>query len=198
MRTIETFLPVFPGFYNTIFEPFVEPEIDYINEKRIALGLPEIDFDEIDFDFKTYMIGVGKQCCDTIERELKYIFPEILIEFQEIKSPKEYNFTNDSINCAITINIDSLMGYLVNHSDEFQKYTHERYTSRSGFVSFYSDGYKDWIEYLKSGNRLSHVIGSCLDFVCNNEGIDPETLRDQSCNETIEAKNYDELVPDYL
>ena len=50
----KTFLPVFPGFYGTIFEPNESDEIDYINEVRQEAGLERVDDYSIEFDHSGY------------------------------------------------------------------------------------------------------------------------------------------------
>ena len=42
--SFETYLPVFTGFYGTIFEPDESSEIEGINELRESKGLKPIDY----------------------------------------------------------------------------------------------------------------------------------------------------------
>ena len=53
--SVGTYLPVFPGFYNTIFEFNDEDqEIDYYNDERESKGLSELEYDQFDFDYRAY------------------------------------------------------------------------------------------------------------------------------------------------
>ena len=69
MITFKTFLPVFPGFYSTIFESNGEDqEIDEINNLRTEKGLEPITFDDCDFNYAEYENEVSKECTNFIEQ----------------------------------------------------------------------------------------------------------------------------------
>ena len=53
---VNTWLPVFPGFYSTIFgcDSEADNEIYNINGERGELGLPDIDYDSVNFDYDSY------------------------------------------------------------------------------------------------------------------------------------------------
>ena len=55
MKKIETYLPLFPGFYGTIFEPYEDSEIDCINEVRKEKGLDEIRCSDRDWETRVNM-----------------------------------------------------------------------------------------------------------------------------------------------
>ena len=63
--------------------------------------------------------------------------------FESLKSPREYNFTTDRIFCQI--GYAELCG-IVKTFDlaEFSAYVRERFTSRDGFISYYSADLADW------------------------------------------------------
>ena len=69
MKT-ETFLPVFKGFYGSIFEPDETNEIDYINELRAEKELPEIDYDDCKFNYSEYYKDVSICLVNEIAGEL--------------------------------------------------------------------------------------------------------------------------------
>ena len=70
MNKIKTFLPVFTGFYNTIFEPNESSEIDNYNQLQGA----DYNYDDFEFDYEDYRKRVAEQCVESIEIELDLIF----------------------------------------------------------------------------------------------------------------------------
>ncbi len=197
---IETWLPVFPGFYSTIFEPDEDNEIDDINSQRESKGLKPADFDKMKFDYDDYHERVSKACVNFIHNELKDVFKShIDVNYQSLTSPKEYNFDNDAINIEIIINkafLDELRSYLTNYKKEFDTYIQDRYTSRPGFSSFHSNDGEVWLnEYFKEIQDNGHYLGAILEFVCRNEDINQDNMFDDICSEAyLTATNYDELI----
>ena len=104
-KTIETYLPLFPGFYNTIFEPYEANEIEYINTERKAKGLEPLEYNDFSFDYDGYYKDVAEKCCEYIENELKELGLITELKYQCVSSPKYYNYSNDSIYIEITPNI---------------------------------------------------------------------------------------------
>lgn len=185
MKTIETYLPIFPGFYGSIFEyEDEEQDIENYNEENNT----DLNYNDFEFDYTEYHNRVSKKCCEIIERELKYNFPSIIIKFQKLRSPKEYNFFNDSVDVKIEISekdFDNLILFLgVNFTNEFQEYLKENYSSRSGFTSFYSTDINIWFdEYLKT-DKINHCFGSMLNFFLLNEGFTDYDLHSHLDGET--------------
>ena len=140
----ETWLPVFPGFYGTIFEASEDYEIDCINEVRESNGLDPLTWDDIEFDYSQYETDVVESCINVLECELTDFVSRI--KLQCINSPKEYNFANDSANIEIKIKPMEISKFINTNFDSFTKYIHDRYTSRSGFWSHYSNNANDWKE----------------------------------------------------
>ena len=192
MKT-ETYLPVFKGFYGSIFEPDETNEIDYINEQRAEKELNEIDFDDCEFDYSKYYLDVSKYLVDEIESELSEYVESI--EFQELKSPQFYNFTNDYINVIIKPKPDAIINYIKTYKSEWEKYLLDNYKSYDGFISRYdcfpeSD---DWNNYNIINGR--HQLGSVLNFIAENEGINELDVWDWIVgNVSLDCTNYSELI----
>jgi hypothetical protein len=200
MKTFKTFLPVFPGFYSTIFEPCEDSEIEYINEQRGEKGLPLVQWDAIQFDYKDYYNRVGAKACNYIENVLNDIFgvKNIDICFEAIQSPKFYNLTNDSINCTIKIDKNIVLEYLKKNKEALQPYFTDTYTSRDGFISSYAPHIDIWIyDYFTEIDTNRHIMGAILDAIILNEVSDPNEDMYYHCAEEIgnvSALNYTELV----
>jgi hypothetical protein len=107
MKKVETYLPVFPGFYSTIFEPQEDNEISYYTEMRKDSGLTPVKFEQFVFDYESYQNDIAEACCSFLAEELKGFVSKISLQY--ITSPKEYNFSNDSFNVVIDLSKDNLL-----------------------------------------------------------------------------------------
>ena len=170
MKQIETYLPVFPGFYNTIFEP---DETDWLEENNV-------EWENMNFDNEEYQNDVARAVCNTMASELLDYVDSI--EFEAVASPKFYNYTNDTINVKIGLtekNIIAIGNCIADNKKDFEQFLIDRYTSCSGFISSYPNDIASWSE-LTSGFRVfsndGHHLGAILEFVCEIEDVDQETL----------------------
>ena len=194
---VETYLPVFSGFYGTIWEASEDQEIDYINELREEKGLEPVDFDAIDFDYAGYNLHAAKEVTNAVEDLLKDYVKSI--NFQKLVSPREYNFANDSINVEIELtqkNVAKIKAFLKDNKEDFATYLHEHYTSCSGFISSYPNTIEDFCGNLKEALQHRHKLGSILNFIAMHEdGNDTELNLYYRCNDlNLSATNYSELI----
>jgi hypothetical protein len=169
MKTIKvkTWLPVFPGFYGTIFEP----ETDTVIEDPYT-------YDDYDFDFAGYEQDCSKECCIAIQEKLKQKGFNCKIQFEQLRSPREYNFSNDAIDVTVKITsafITRLQKFC--QLSTFATYL-ERYKSCSGFISSYSHYASDWLTYIDADYLTDnpHILGSLLEFVLQTVEYDSEAL----------------------
>lgn len=178
-RTEATWLPVFPGFYNTMFnteEDYVRYETELtLDEKReyysavFSEGVTEEFFDEYFWECLTNRDTAMESVSEHICEALKNIDPIGVIKavgYESLSSPKFYNFSNDSINCKITFDQQVLQKYVDDNIEAFTEFIEQRYTSRDGFSSWHSNDVKDWRNMSELGE---HSIGSVLEFVFLNE-----------------------------
>jgi len=181
----ETYLPIFQGFYGTLFESdhLEEQAIENLNEDRAENKLKPVEWDDVEFDYQDYMHHASLECCGAIERQLQYIDKSIVIEFQKIVSPREYNFTNDSIDIEVTIdNYNIILKYVEDNKEAFNAYIKECYTSYDGFTSFVTNNPVEWLNEFKTGVKEEHKLGSLLNFILINEEYDSSQLYDD-CND---------------
>jgi hypothetical protein len=172
MAKIKSYLPVFPGFYNTLFEA---------NEDHIIEG--DFSYDDYEFNYADYSLDMAKGCCNAIEAQLNELGFNVGIEFENVYSPREYNFTNDSINCTYVIKpgcITAIRKYLKANFAAFEVYTKGRFTSRSGFISFYSNDPTVWVDLvnIKSLSDKGVYLGTLFDFILLNEDYNSGRLRE--------------------
>lgn len=154
---VKTYLPLFSGFYDSHWD---EPCFD--GEEEI-FDLPEGSYFEEFVNWNDYHTHIAKEMCN----EVQYLLSDFVsnIEFECIRSPKYYNFENDSINCEITFNKPKVKQYLKDNFSLFKDYIKLMYTSRDGFISSYSNDATEWMK-----NWDEHKVGSILEFICKNEG----------------------------
>jgi hypothetical protein len=199
---VETWLPVFSGFYGTIWEGDREEEleIDGINEKREELGLSPVEWDAVEFDYEGYMKDVCERLTRYIGEELKRKGLIAGYRFQSIRSPREYNFTNDAVDVEYTLvkeNVRAIGRYLMHHRKAFEEYVKETYTSRSGFVSSYSNDAGVWLKDIQDTVTHRHKLGSVLNFILLNEDDEIEVYAYEQLSGngvTVQALNYAQLT----
>lgn len=206
MRTtkVSTWLPLFSGFYDSIWDSNYdeERELDWINEQRIEADLPEVTWDDVEWDYKGYQKAV-------VEGVTKYI-GEALVEDKFIKaykleklvSPREYNFATDSIHVQMTVTNESkrhMRAYIDAHLTAFTKYLKDRYTSYDGFHSSYSNDVNDWLDDFDATVTHRHKLGALLEFILRHD----DQVREEDIHEylsgngvTVQASNYSKLVPE--
>jgi hypothetical protein len=206
MKTIiKTYLPVFTGFYNTLFECDNEDiEIDNINEKREEIGLDKIGYDDCDFNYKEYHISVANECVDGVEAKLKEVLGDgVTIKYESLYSPREYNFTNDSINVEIEFTKDihqKIIDILKDNEDSFKAWVKEKHSSCDGFISWNSNNYKDWMNTItkledEEDNRIEYKFGAILGFILEQvEEWSDEDLYNAIPIPLVEITNYNELT----
>lgn len=197
MKKIETWLPVFSGFYNTIWEPQTDTEIAYINERRNEGGFAPIGYNDCEWDYSGYQErvaeGVTKRVgAATIDAGLIQA-----IEYQRIKSPKEYNFRNDSIDVVVTLtrgNEKAILSFLKVNETTFSAYLKEVYTSYSGFISHYPNIIAPFMADSPLNDK--HKLGAILNFCCGVVQVDEMTIYEDLTGNgvTLEASNYSALI----
>tara|TARA_R110000787_G_C13427322_1_gene445332 strand:+ start:410 stop:1120 length:711 start_codon:yes stop_codon:yes gene_type:complete len=181
--TAETWLPVFNGYYNTFFDgsdSFVDYETQ-IDESEYKEYYKELFKAGVTYDFFQNELYQYCDFKDSYNEASEYITNALLnlenngiilnTEYQKTVSPKEYNFTSDSINCEITYNARKLKDYINDNFEAYTKYISDRYTSCDGFSSFHSNDVNDWLDFRNLG---SHSLGSVLNFVLLNIDSDAE------------------------
>jgi len=184
---IGTWLPVFPGFYGTYFdgEVMYESEENYIEEHVKPEALAAVMIENFHNSnagtklWKDYTESTAKQCVKLIEKELKHKGFVESIKFEEISSPKFYNFSNDSINIEVVFsaeNIQAIRHFVSEHFAEWKTYLKETYTSCSGFMSHHSNvpGAEEW--FVDNALNDKHNAGSILEFLCGELKINSEFL----------------------
>ena len=159
----DTFCPLFPGFYGTLFEYEGEGnDIEEYNREHDT----DFDWDDFDWDYQDYRNRVAKAFVNRLENELNHILP-IKMEFQEVYSPKEYNFINDAINVSVELNLSVLLAHIRAKKELAAQYFINKYTSCSGFISFHSPNIDTWLNKAYILQDSKHRVGALLDCLCS-------------------------------
>lgn len=203
---INTWLPVFPGFYNTLFD--ISDDLYRFQSDLVENKLVDEKF-ELNFNYAGLNNEICKNCCEWVMKNLPKESGIISVKLQEIRSPKEYNFTNDSANIEIEIDREKFAewfnNYLKDWNSKWDKHLLNHYMSRDGFMSFYSSDYEEWAEITKNykfdeenDDKIAngvHSLGRILEFYLENEGYDEESLY-YYATESICADSYILNFPD--
>jgi hypothetical protein len=97
------------------------------------------------------MLEISKDCVEKVSEKLNDFGINCGIKFEEIISPREYNFTNDSINCEIIFkDFNQVLNLLKENEETFRDFVKYNYSSRSGFISFYSNDSDEWMEDMQT------------------------------------------------
>ena len=195
MNTIKTHLPIYNGNYGTIWEdaPNEEYEVEYINELRAEKNLNPIEFDDVEFDYKTFYNELSELITNEVEFQLKdYVHS---IEYFKLNSPKYYNYSNDFIECEIAPNMEAIKEYINKYQEEWSQYLKDNYTSYDGFISFHSNDHKSEEWELNTACKDYHKLGAILGFIAQNEDIKEFDIYDSVIgNISIDILNYDTLI----
>lgn len=198
--TTETFLPGFPGFYETSFEFNSEDmEIEHINDERTRIGLEPIDYEDVKWDFKPYRQAVCKRACAHIEEQLGEIGLECEITFKELHQPREYNFGNDLIIVDVDFDPEKLRKVLFECPlDAFLGFL-TQFQHQPGFTPFTETLAKTEPEYWKTTDFSGfHDFGLACDLLLQSHPDTDFSLDDFAEYATHECEvgieNYQDLT----
>ena len=170
-----TTLP-FSGFYNSKWSD----ELDNVENNFIENEV------ENDYTLDESEISAIVDKCRKYETQIQYVAQEYVgyfnekfkeefgidlgLRFESLKSPREYNFTSDVIYAYID---EDVVRRLLDDLEESKlaDMIRERFTSRSGFISFYPNHIEEWKEkpleewdYNEVGTVLEAYVAQVEDF----------------------------------
>lgn len=161
MKTQETRLPLFSGFYGTWYE-FDDESLDFPLDTIYKVH------------YKDYMEEVAKSHCSELTDS------DIIesIKFKSVWSPREYNFQNDEVDIEITYNEVELLQAIEEYNDSWSEWLADRFTRRSGFIPFYSNSPAEWAVKTKGYTELDGIeLHTMLEwYLTEVEELDEEYL----------------------
>jgi len=186
MHKTESWLPQFPGFYESVFgidyERIEEDIRETIEDEELAgLCIDEYHYTQestrVWEDWEKQVVKEFTKSVRSILRENGFI---VEITVQSLYSPKEYNFSTDSINVEYEFsedNLKAIQDYIKKNFQAWEKYL-LRYKSRDGFISYhdYFADNEEWIIDIDHALSDSHNMGSVLEFILLNMDIDDYCL----------------------
>lgn len=146
----------FMGFYNSWYNQEIdsiqEQESNYLEENQMDNPdgrLTESDFQDLFWRHTDYSIAHKEIAQKYVSFFNEYVKDECNIElgleFESMTSPREYNFQTDRIFAYIAI--EPAQELLDNvYKLKLSEVIKERFTSRDGFISHYSNDIEDWLE----------------------------------------------------
>ena len=153
MNKLESTIP-FDGFY----ESFISDDIDHQIGQQIEWDsdIYDLNEDEQQILWDSYLSINRSYFYNQIAEDYTNFYIEILnrrlkgftlkAKFNLITSPREYNFETDRIFIEIEENhaIDFIKYIIKNYKKELEEKIEDRFTSRSGFNSFYKNSLDLW------------------------------------------------------
>ena len=170
MNKLESTIP-FDGFY----ESFISADIDYQIGQQIEWDTDIYDLNENEQQilWDNYLSVNRSYLYNQIAEDYTNFYIEILnrrlkgftlkAKFNLLTSPREYNFETDRIFIDIEKNhaIDFIKYIIKNYKKELEKKIKDRFTSRSGFNSFYKNSLDLWTKDFKEWD--CNMIGTCFE-----------------------------------
>lgn len=153
-------LPCFPGFY----ESLLSHEIDHIEEQEAEwraeqdqeeqpehLRLTAREFADILWRCSDYSAAYHDLAREWVEA-FDYVVKDEIdlalnLEYESMDSPREYNFATDRVYAHIPWR-RVLRLFAISKADKHETLSdtiRRRFTSRSGFISFYPDDLQSWL-----------------------------------------------------
>ena len=197
----ETYLPLFSGFYGSIWELDLHYIDEEISQARQDKGLfSDYNVDDLKIDYESFENDVVQNFAQALQENLSEYNLIKSIDVQKIVHPAAYNFKNDSVDVAIEFYQENLSDFIYSRHESFCAYLKSRYTSRDGFISWYSNDFETWqsdTKHFSDFSKNGHILGAILDFVCQELKIEEFSLY-ESVMENIYPINYAENLDDII
>lgn len=122
----------FAGFYYSMWDREIDSWIDQQSEHT---GVP---VEDIKLDYGAAKRGIAKAYTEAFAEWLAETLEKpVTLEYEELSSPKYYNFETDRIFAKGVVFADILTELRSKDADTLAKAFRDAFTSRDGFISFY-------------------------------------------------------------
>ena len=183
---------LFSGFYESeLYNSDMLYNIAYNNQDEEEYKDKEWDFVEPD-GYTEYEKAVCKECVSNIFYLMEDNDAIKSMEWVELNSPREYNFTTDKLVCELEVDMDKIKKWCYETKrDAFNQYLKENYTSYDGFISFIPNNVKEFEQEKEDTDvMIDFYILSHLEEGCSTEGW--ERLREYN------AESAQNLIYNYI
>ena len=176
----------FQGFYDSIHSMHLEDTYNRYFEDDSGEEIEGLDVPCHDWNAKL-LTEYAKLYVTSFTAEIGLEFT-----FEELTSPREYNFGTDRIFCKISE--DSIIRMLKDTDQEtLERVIKDRFTSYDGFVSFYSNELADWPNRVIDwdANQLDTLLAAYIEV--NHDFEEIYSMDNASSNGHIDSIVFDEL-----
>jgi len=170
MNKLESTIP-FDGFY----ESFIDADIDHQIGQQIEWDVDTFDLNEneqqilwdnyLDINRSSFYNEIAEDYTnfyiDELNKKLKGF--TLKATYKCFESPREYNFSTDTIFIEIQENhaIEFIKYIIKNYKKELEEKIKQRFTSRDGFISSYKNSLDLWTKDSKEWD--CNMIGTCFE-----------------------------------
>lgn len=147
----------FSGFYETLHDSIIEDTFDGFFQDDSG----DVNGDLLNHAFSSVQFATAhrKYAAAYAVEFAEHI--EAALTFESMTSPREYNFSTDTIFCQISESeVHRIIATLPDGALAFK--AKERFTSRSGFVSFYSPDIAEWGDVSEWDHNQVGTVIECL------------------------------------
>lgn len=187
----------FDGFYNSIHDTAIDDaiescfnwnhekqeEIEITDATRNAIYMADIDWNAIRLEYcERYVAAFGDRF-------------GLTLTFEEMTSPREYNFATDRIFCKIPrVEISKIRKEVEKHKD-WPQYIRDNFTSCSGFWSNYENDCKheDWTRKDLDECQYGVIIKFWLNNIFPDMGIEGWDIEQYYLTEDFEMCNWESI-----
>lgn len=198
MNKLSINIPFFPGFYggalDSIIDNDMESEAENWREKEKENETPKHlyissrEYADMLFDCATYgdaQRQIAKDWLEILNNKIKdELSMTLKLEFEEMTSPKYYNFETDKVFAFIPeIKVKAMRGLCKMRDNDatLKEVIRERHTSYDGFHSFYDNQLGEWPDDVTQWDyhQLGTLLVACIRLQIKHHGADfDDIMRD--------------------
>jgi hypothetical protein len=174
----------FMGFYDTLHDSQYEDAINIMfSDHDTGYNFDPHGLDPWNYSDSSYfMEEYSKAYVEEFASEFN-----LKLTFDDLSSPREYNFTTDRIFAEIA---DSDIKRVLDgfNRDNFAKFVRSKFTSYDGFISYYNPDLNEWGSDLDEWDH--NQIGTILDFMVSEEWGNDQHMEEYSLMEDYSCNGY--------
>ena len=193
-KTFDSFLPCFPGFYESIwYSSDYEADETYAAVSSVAYDFPEEVLerfladhqDDVTYDYAGYEKAISESYADRVSDALDEAGFSNRITFLRLDRPHQYNFRTDYAAARYEIDADELVKFCTDpsHVQEFARFLEENYGERPGFMPFHPATPEYWTDL---SNNNPWTIAILVRFVLEQESGKGEDIWGYLANQAID------------
>jgi hypothetical protein len=208
MSDLLTIKVPFSGFYESTHDAVFDSWLEYEVEVRRDDGATEEEIEKLQdlyfksIDWKVAHELYAKEYVSLVSQFIKKEDgKDIELVFEELTSPRYYNFETDRIFAKISFTDIEYMSDMID-SEALKERVKETYTSYDGFSSFYPNDISKWPADIRAWdhNQLEIILELYLEHISQkelNEILNWGLIEDITCNGEIDEIIYSAATPKF-